>query len=166
MLIMLAPDTKDLLSYAVVVILGYLVELIGVHTELFFGRYAYGLGLGYKLAEVPLLIGANWLLVVLGASAILAVVKPVWIRMLTGAILIVGYDVLLEPFAISVGLWSWPESGRVPTQNYLDWALFGVLFMLLLYLLAPIRRLHKGVATIFLVQWLFFYVISRVLKLV
>ncbi|WP_373512561.1 carotenoid biosynthesis protein, partial [Persicitalea sp.] len=41
---------------------GFLVEVAGVQTGVIFGEYAYGDALGFKIAEVPLVIGTNWLM--------------------------------------------------------------------------------------------------------
>ena len=43
-------------------ILGYLVEVAGVASGLLFGEYEYGKPLGWKLFDVPLIIGVNWLI--------------------------------------------------------------------------------------------------------
>ena len=47
-----------------------LLEIIGVKTGLIFGEYIYGNTLGFKVAEVPLIIGFNWLFVILGGIGI------------------------------------------------------------------------------------------------
>ncbi len=46
------------------VLVGFGVEVLGVHTGFPFGRYTYGPVLGWKLLEVPLVIGVNWLLLI------------------------------------------------------------------------------------------------------
>ena len=43
---------------------GFIAELIGVETRLVFGNFTYGDTLGYKLYEVPVIIGLNWFLLV------------------------------------------------------------------------------------------------------
>ncbi len=45
-----------------VLLIGYWVEVLGVHTSLIFGSYAYDTTLGWKVLEVPLMIAVNWLL--------------------------------------------------------------------------------------------------------
>ncbi len=42
----------------------FILEYMGVSTGLLFGDYAYGSALGPKLAQTPILIGLNWILVV------------------------------------------------------------------------------------------------------
>ena len=41
---------------------GYILELIGVSTGRIFGQYFYGNNLGFKLADVPVIIGLNWVM--------------------------------------------------------------------------------------------------------
>ena len=45
-----------------VTLIGYWIEVIGVHTSLIFGDYAYDTTLGFKVLDVPLMIGINWLM--------------------------------------------------------------------------------------------------------
>ena len=40
--------------------IGFLVEVIGVNYGIIFGNYAYGKVLGFKVLNVPLMIGVNW----------------------------------------------------------------------------------------------------------
>lgn len=39
---------------------GMVAEIIGVKFGFLFGNYTYGEALGYKVMEVPLMIGVNW----------------------------------------------------------------------------------------------------------
>ena len=48
-------------------LIGFVAELIGVHTGWLFGRYSYESNLGVKIAGVPILIGLNWAILSLGA---------------------------------------------------------------------------------------------------
>ena len=40
--------------------IGFLVEVIGVNYGIIFGNYTYGSVLGFKVLNVPLMIGVNW----------------------------------------------------------------------------------------------------------
>lgn len=110
-----------ILWFVVVGVAGFLVEWLGIETGLVFGSYAYGAGLGIKLFDVPLLIGVNWAVLVFSVAAISRGWKTnLWLRAAGAAFLMVLYDVLLEPVAISFDFWSWEDS-QVPLQNYLAW---------------------------------------------
>lgn len=108
---------------------GMLAEMIGVHTGALFGRYTYTDVLQPQLMGVPIAIGLAW-----GALISLAVslANPLHRvqRALFVTLLIVGVDVLLEPFATQVkSYWKWLE-GTVPLSNYVTWGALGALLSL------------------------------------
>ena len=114
----------NVVAWALVVYLVTLsLEILGVKTGLVFGSYVYGESLGLSLLEVPLVIGFNWVLVVLGA----VLISRSWIKnpaaaSLGAAVLCVLFDYILEPVAISPALdyWQW-AGGDIPLQNYAAW---------------------------------------------
>ncbi len=97
------------------------LEIIGVHTGKIFGAYYYGDVLGLKLAEVPLVIGFNWVIVVLGAARFSERItaSPLLSAVIVGAVCVV-YDFALEPVAIGLNYWQW-TGGHIPLQNYVAW---------------------------------------------
>jgi bisanhydrobacterioruberin hydratase len=109
---------------------GFALEAVGVATGLVFGPYSYGTVLGPKLLGVPLVIGLNWPLVILGAAtfAVRLTRSPLAAALLAGA-LTAGFDWVLEPFAVSTGYWSW-QAGSVPLRNYAAWFLISTLLAL------------------------------------
>jgi uncharacterized membrane protein len=115
----------------VVLLTGFLVEVVGIHTGLLFGHYRYGQALGPKLWEVPLLIAGNWLLLVYATGSLVqALPAPGWARALAAAALMVGLDLLIEPVAAVLDFWTW-EGYRIPASNYWGW--LGVSWLLQLY---------------------------------
>lgn len=121
------PRTKAALAVSVVVT-GYIIELIGVHTGWLFGDYTYGTTLGVKMFGVPVTIGLTWLMVTLSAWHIVGYgnLKTLHKFLLAGA-LVVMLDLILEQFAVSFGLWSW-RGGDIPLYNYICWFGFSQLF--------------------------------------
>lgn len=105
----------------VIMLMGYFVEVIGVHTGLIFGNYAYGEVLGWKILQVPPLIGVNWLIVIWASfSFVVHLNIPRGVRWLATALLAVGLDYLIEPVAIHFEFWHW--YGEVPPlKNYIAW---------------------------------------------
>lgn len=97
------------------------LEIIGVHTGKIFGAYYYGDVLGLQLAEVPLVIGFNWVIVVLGATRFSERIttSPLLSALIVGAVCVV-YDFALEPVAIGLNYWQW-TGGHIPLQNYVAW---------------------------------------------
>jgi bisanhydrobacterioruberin hydratase len=102
-------------------IVTFTLEAVGVHTGAIFGGYDYGEVLAPSLFGVPLIIGYNWVFVILGAACITQyfITRPVLFALITGIIAVI-FDVFLEPVAIQLGYWSW-ETGYIPLQNYAAW---------------------------------------------
>ena len=104
-----------------------LVEVAGVATGAVFGDFAYGAALGWKWRGVPLLVAANWMLVVNGAVCLAGRLVPraagiaqrPALAVLAGVI-VVAFDGLLEPAMARLDAWHWAD-GAVPMQNYLAW---------------------------------------------
>jgi putative membrane protein len=102
---------------------GFGLEAVGVATGLVFGPYSYGTVLGPKLLGVPLVIGLYWPLVILGSVSFAArfIGNPLAAAAFAGA-LTMGFDWVLEPFAVSAGYWTW-RAGSIPVQNFAAWFL-------------------------------------------
>lgn len=100
---------------------GFGIEWLGVHTGVIFGSYQYGSTLGFKLDEIPLIIGLNWLVLIYATGNIaMRFHSSIWMRVLIGASLMVLIDILIEPVAIKHQMWSWNHDA-VPIRNYLAW---------------------------------------------
>jgi putative membrane protein len=111
--------------------IGFGAEVIGVHTQLLFGGYSYGSVLGYKLFEVPLMIGVNWfLLVYLSAEIFEGRIKNWLVAAILGALVMVIMDFLIEPVAVSLDFWIW-EGGQIPLTNYTSWFMVALIIQLI-----------------------------------
>jgi uncharacterized membrane protein len=113
-------------------VIAFFSEVIGVQTGWPFGSYEYGATLGPKLFGVPLLIGTNWLVLVLCSASLTHFINNKWLASLAGALLMVGLDILLEPVAIMSDYWSWQGSG-IPIQNYISWGVLAFILHILLH---------------------------------
>lgn len=114
-----------------VALLGFGSEVLGVHTGWPFGQYHYASALGWKLADVPLILAANWLILVLSTLNICQTLHPTKaVRAALAATLMVGLDTFIEPVAMRNDFWQWPN-GVVATQNYVGWwvVAFGLLLL-------------------------------------
>lgn len=121
--------TRRLILYSIVVfIVGFSVEAIGVATGLIFGEYVYGGVLGVKVFNTPLMIGVNWLLLTYTTWDLVGRSKaPLLFRTFLAAILMVLFDIFLEPVAMKMGMWSW-SGGEVPLKNYIAWFIISWVF--------------------------------------
>ncbi len=151
-------------TYAV----SFALEAVGVATGAIFGPYRYGTSLGPMVLDVPLVIGFNWMLTVLGGMVIareLGIGRgvggrteedgpcPICIAVATGVACVL-FDFALEPVAMRLGYWTWYTRG-VPIQNYIAWFAISALSALAF----PSRRgrlSSRLPAVSFLLQLLFF----------
>ncbi|MCW5906591.1 MAG: carotenoid biosynthesis protein [Chitinophagales bacterium] len=116
------PLNRNVLFFAAFAFaLGMLVEILGVNTGFPFGIYYYTEKFGAQLFGVPLIIGANWVLLSYCCGML---VQPHFgndvVKIVAASALMLVLDLLLEPFAIRHSFWVW-ESGTPPMQNFLSW---------------------------------------------
>lgn len=121
-------DWKVLTWAAVVYVVTLFLEILGVHTGLVFGEYIYGQTLGLEFLGVPLVIGFNWTMVILGALRLTDVITDnrVLGTLFAGAVA-VAFDYILEPVAMELDYWNW-DKGTIPLQNYIAWFVIAILF--------------------------------------
>ena len=136
-------------------VFGYLIEVIGVKTSLIFGDYQYGATLGFKLWEVPPVIGINWFIMAY-VSGMVASQLPLKrsFKIIMAALLMVGSDFLIEPVAIRHDFWHW-STATVPVQNYLGW-LVAALLLQSLFFLFPFRKENALAQYVLVIQLAFF----------
>ena len=109
------------LFIALCFIIGYSIEVLGVSTGWPFGEYRYGKTLGFKMFNVPLAIGLNWVvLVYCSAHVAKKIFDNPWVKIAFGALIMTLIDLLIEPVAIAYDFWNW-EKINVPTANYVGW---------------------------------------------
>jgi bisanhydrobacterioruberin hydratase len=162
-----------------VVATGIAVEIIGVNTRLLFGNYKYGNILGFKIANVPLIIGANWFIIIYccGISMQTLLMKaidkvatetstpPMALKALSvivdGATLAVFFDWLMEPVAVQLGYWQW--NSEIPLYNYLCWFVISVM-LLTLFHFCKFNKQNKFAVHLLLIQIMFFLLLRTFLQ--
>ena len=142
-----------------VMLIGYWIEVLGVHTSLIFGSYAYDTTLGLKVLEVPLMIAVNWLLLTyLCGTVIHRLPFNLPVKILLAAALMVAVDYLIEPVAIKYDFWHW-ETLRPPLHNYLGW-LFTALLVQGLFFAISFKKDNPLAFPLLIIQVLFFLVLQ------
>ncbi len=113
-----------------VIIGGFVLESVGVHTGVPFGSYAYGAVLQPQIGGVPIAIGFAWLGILLSslASAQMITGEKRALLIPVAALLMVAFDVLMEPAAVRLGYWNW-SAGSPPWQNYSTWGVAALIFL-------------------------------------
>ncbi|MBM1107026.1 carotenoid biosynthesis protein [Aurantibacter crassamenti] len=109
-------------------VLSILTEIVGVATGKIFGVYEYGEGLGAKIADVPIVIGLNWVFLVYASNSIISKYTSKNILITIGAAtLMLLYDVVLEKAAPLMDMWLFSKN-TPPINNYIVWFLLALLF--------------------------------------
>jgi putative membrane protein len=149
-------DTKFMVFFACIYIAGFMVEWVGVHTALLFGKYQYGKTLGLKLYGIPLTMGINWFLLIYATGTMLQhiPIKNLLLRILAGATGLVALDVLIEPAAIKYDYWHWQDA-VVPMANYVCWFVISAL-LLLVFEICRFKKQTVIGAVLLVSQFLFF----------
>lgn len=109
----------------------YGIELLGVHTGQPYGDFHYGVDLGPMLGGVPIALPVFFLPLVLNAYLLCLLLlgdraESVVVRLLAVASLVLAIDVVLDPGAVELGFWVYPDGGAfygVPLSNYAGWVL-------------------------------------------
>ena len=108
-------------------IIGFFIEAFGVYSGLLFGEYHYGKTLGFQFLDVPLIIGVNWIILVLSSFAVSSYfVSNSIVKVVLSSFIMVLLDFMIEPVAIRLDFWHWQHE-IIPIQNYLMWFIVGLL---------------------------------------
>jgi putative membrane protein len=140
-----------------VALAGYAIEWLGVKTGVIFGEYWYGNNLGYKIEDIPYIIGVNWMLMIFCTAAFVAALPiklSLPLRIMAAAFLMALFDSLIEPVAPKMDFWHWKE-GAAPIRNYMAWFVFSLVFHMSFHF-AKLNPRNKAALWLFLFQGLFF----------
>lgn len=150
---------KKGLVYLSIFSFGFLIELIGTKTGYLFGTYHYDSALGYMWAGVPVIIGLNWLIIVIASVSIVRKLKVEHhiVCAFLAALLCTLMDVIIEPVATAYNMWSWNDT-IIPVYNYVCWFIFSFIFALL-YIKNSKKHNPTGVA-LYLIWVLFFLILN------
>lgn len=169
-----------LLFFLLCVVTGIAVEIIGTSTGALFGNYRYGTVLGPAVYDVPLIIGANWFIVIYCCGVCIHTLLSKAARklsdetgeklkriglisvMVDGATLAVLFDWLIEPVAVKLGYWQWLGNGDIPIFNYICWFVISFLLLFLYYYL-PFKKENKFAVNLLLIQAMFFLLLRTFL---
>jgi putative membrane protein len=114
---------------------GFAVEVLGVHTGVPFGDYAYGSTLGVRLLGVPVVIAFAWTMLAWPAAlAARRLCTSFAGRVALGAWGLAAWDLYLDPQMVAAGHWQWrgtsmhlPGVPTVPLSDYAGWLVVSAL---------------------------------------
>ncbi|MDX9726755.1 MAG: carotenoid biosynthesis protein [Bacteroidales bacterium] len=154
---------REIVLFLFIFIASFIIEAIGVKTGRIFGSYRYETGLGPLIFETPLMIGANWALLVY-CTAVIADRFPVsdFLKIIAGSALMLAYDLILEQAAPVMQMWSF-EDNVIPWRNYASWFLLSIIFHSLLRL-SGVRTKNRIAPFVLYVQAFFFIILIIILK--
>ena len=119
-------EKSELNAALIIFFIGMISEILGVNYGLIFGDYVYLDNLGFKVLGVPVLIGVNWIILTFITGSMSSyIIKNRYIAALTGAILMILLDLIIEPVAPLLGFWIF-DLPTVPLQNYIGWFVIGL----------------------------------------
>jgi putative membrane protein len=155
-------DTRFIFFLVLIFISGFAAEWAGIHKHWFFGDYSYGNTLGFKVLDVPLIVGGNWFLLTYSASVLMqrSRLKSMFLRIILGSLILVLLDLLIEPVAVRLDYWHW-AGNAVPLKNYLSWFLASVV-MLSIYELFRFKYQSVVAPVFLLIQFIFFGILYLV----
>ncbi len=140
-------------------LIGFAAEWIGVNKGWLFGSYTYGETLGTKLDGIPLTIGVVWFLLIYSTGVLMQYsrIKYVLLRVIIGAAIMVGLDVLIEPVAVRFDYWHWANN-IIPDKNYICWFFLSV-FMLFIFEIFRFKKQSIVGIVLLAMQFVFFTVL-------
>jgi putative membrane protein len=139
---------RGLILFAVLNLVAIILETIGILTGFPYGWFVYGdQSMGAKLfGMTPWTVGLAWAPLVLGAVTLSQIITHrLWTYLLVGTSILIAFDLVLDPAAVSVRLWSYADPGSyygVPLSNYLGWVLSGLIGVGLSTWIAGAKQLH------------------------
>jgi len=167
------PARQVILTGIAVAVASFFIEAAGVNTGKIFGAYTYGKTLGPALFNTPVIIGLNWFLLIYCTNVIsrqlldilprkvtgrwASLVRSVFV-IIAGSLLMVLYDLILEPAATRLDMWSW-DGGVIPVRNYLAWFVFSAAFHTVVRAWGE-EEINRKALPLFAVQLIFFSVIN------
>lgn len=173
-------NTAFYIFFAICVVVGIAVEIVGTSTGILFGNYSYGTVLGPGIQNVPFIIGINWFIIMYCCG----VTVHLFLQYITarlaektgkpsktiqalsvvvdGATLAVFFDWLMEPVAVKLGYWQWHGNGEIPLLNYVCWFLISMALLFVFEKLSFSRQ-NKFAVNLLLIQALFFLLLRTFL---
>ena len=145
-----------------VILVSFGIEWLGVRTGEIFGAYTYGQTLRPSIGGIPISIGCAWFVMLIASTAVAQKIMP---KALTGnpfkvaflvALLMVCFDLLMEPAAVRLGYWRWMND-HIPLQNYLVWFGLSFIFATIGLQTGLFRRVLPRIAIHFYFAQLFYF---------
>lgn len=151
-----------LIVFGAIYLLSMIFEIVAINFQSLLGEHSFGSTLGLKVFEVPLAMGGNWFLLVIGADYFSRwIFDSVLARILSGTILLLIAYFIMDPVAQSLNFWQW-ENFSVIWNNYLARAILGLLMQTAFVLYIKDEKNHFA-AYYYSLNMLFFIIVNIIL---
>jgi uncharacterized membrane protein len=136
-LLSITEKITSLFFIGAVLILATGAEAVSLRTGYPFGHYAYsGYFVPFLPGAVPLAITLLWLIISINSFLICRLLinnpKNPFIVPFAAALIILAFDVLLEPFGSFINkYWIW-DNNYIPVYNFVSWYIIGFMFTFML----------------------------------
>jgi putative membrane protein len=109
----------------------YAIEYVGIQTGLPYGEFFYGIDLGPTVAGVPVGLPVFFIPLVMNSYLLCLLLlgdraEHRGVRLASVIAAVLAMDVVLDPGAVGLGFWVYPNGGAfygVPLSNYAGWVL-------------------------------------------
>ena len=136
----------------------FILQVLSVNNNEFFGSFSYSSSLNHQIAGVPYIISFLWITLIFTSLSLSSkITKNNLLRILLAAFFVVLLDIILEPLGMKLGYWQW-EHYSVPFQNYLMWFVISVVFSSALIIMKIEPRSLIG-RTYFIIIFIFFTIL-------
>ena len=133
-------DRRAAVGVGALTLYAYGIEFLGVHTGVPYGEFFYGVDLGPIVAGVPLGLPVFFIPLVMNAYLLCLLLlgehaTRTGVRLLAVIATVLTMDVVLDPGAVALGFWVYPDSGAfygVPLSNYAGWVVSATVAVLAL----------------------------------
>ncbi len=141
-------------------VLTFFIEVTGVSTGKIFGAYEYGATLKWQFQNVPLVIGLNWMVLIMAALDICKKRFNKFWTPIAAAAMVVAFDWVMEPVAIHLDYWHW-FGQNIPLQNYFAWFVIALVFSIIYQILN--LKTNSLVLKVYFIIQLFFFSMLRIM---
>lgn len=170
---------RALIGFAVLFIVGFVMEGLGVNYGLIYGPYHYIDALGPRIWGVPFIVPISWelnmypafyLALYLLPSDLLTKATNLWQKTIVvflvstiGSLFCTAYDLIADPvYCLLTDQWVWHQPGDympfvrggIPFSNYLGWILTGFVGCAVYYVILNSTPKEKHIKSNYLTFWI------------
>lgn len=142
---------RAIITILVLSVFSMIIETVGVVTGFPYGFFSYTNKLGGSVGVVPWTVSFGWVPLVIAAWSLVqeSIEKKNYgfiKKLFLGAIILMVFDVVLDPGAVAMNFWEWHPPGLfygVPLSNYAGWFFSGVIGLFIILVIMKKEKSDK-----------------------